>query len=173
MSVLVEAMCLIVPRVLLDDRYPGGTRGYLAELGRPSTEARYAISDEHLVCASYFHVHAAERAAVPLLDFGFVETDGQSFHDFAIIDQGLGPTRSCMWLMWTRDPARLTSAWYSGAAPGELVTPPDWIPNQSLRLKRSDIREIPGRAIRLAVDDGVETWLDFDTGRLLRKSVRD
>ena len=172
MSVLVEAVCLVVPRILLEDRYPGGTRAYLRELNRPSSEARYAITDNHLVCASYFDVFAAERAAIPLLDFGFVELDNETFHDFAIVDQESGPTRSCLWLMWTGDSAGFTLAWFSGAGPGDLVTPAGWTAKIPSRLRRPDIRNIPGRALRLAVDDGVETWLDFDTGRLLRKTAR-
>ncbi len=172
MSVLVEAVSLIVPRILLEDRYPGGTDAYLHELNRPSSEARYAITDAHLVCASYFDAEAAGRGAVPLLDYGFVELDNETFHDFAIIDQESGPTRSCLWLMWTQDPADFTLAWFAGAGAGELVVPPEWCAAFPPRIRRRDIRDIPGRAMCLAVDDGVETWLDFDTGRLLRKSVR-
>ena len=125
--------------------------------------------DSNLVCASYFDASAAERAALPLLDYGFVELDNETFHDFAIIDQELGPTRSCVWLMWTQDSAGFTLAWFSGAGPGDLVTPPDFDPAKSSHLRRLDVRKVPGRAIRLSVEEGVETWLDFDTGRLLRK----
>ena len=173
MSVLVEAVCLVVPQILLEDRYPGGTQAYLRELGRPSSEARYAITDGHLVCASYFDALAAERAALPLLNFGFVELDNETFHDFAIIDQEIGPLRSCLWLMWTQGRACSTRAWFSGAAPGYLVTPPEGAAVIPSRLRREDIRNIPGRAMRLSIDNGIETWLDFDTGWLLRKSVED
>ena len=172
MSVLIEAMSLVVPRILLDDRYPGGAEAYIRNLNRPSSEARYAIADQHLVCASYFDIHSAERAALPLLDHGFVELDNETFHDFAIVEQEEGPTRACLWLMWSHDRTGLTRAWFSGAGAGELVTPEAWAPEMSSRLKRTDIRDIPGRALRLAIDEGVETWLDFDTGRILTKSSK-
>lgn len=172
MSVLIEAICLVVPRVLLDDRYPGGADGYLRYLNRPSSEARYAVADRHLVCASYFDLHSAERAALPLLDYGFVELDNETFHDFAIVEQKEGPTRSCMWLMWNQDRAGFTLAWFSGAGAGDLIVPEEWIPAPPSRLKRTDIRDIPGRALCLSVDNDVETWLDFDTGQLLVKSSK-
>jgi hypothetical protein len=171
-SVLIEAMSLVVPRILLDDRYPGGADAYLRYLNRPSSEARYAIADPHLVCASYFDIHAAERATEPLLDNGFVELDDETFHDFAIVEQQAGPTRACLWLMWTHDSAGITLAWFSGASAGELVTPSDWVPAIPSRLKHTDIRDIPGRALCLSLDNEIETWLDFDTGRVLTKSSR-
>jgi hypothetical protein len=171
-SVFVEGMCLVVPRILLDDRYPGGTRGYLQWLAKPSSEARYVIADPHLVCASYLDVYSAERAALPLLDYGFVELDNETFHDFAIVDQELGSTRPCLWLLWNTDSSSITCAWFSGADKGELVTPPEWSLDRPSRLKRTDIRDMPGRALRLSVEDSVETWLDFDTGRIVRRSGR-
>ncbi|MGI9043314.1 MAG: hypothetical protein ACR2GK_04215 [Gemmatimonadaceae bacterium] len=53
MSVPVEAIGLVVPRIVLDLRFPGGTNGFLGELSHPSSEHRHFCLDADLVSVSY------------------------------------------------------------------------------------------------------------------------
>jgi hypothetical protein len=122
--------------------------------------------DDDLICLSYFSPDAADRAIVPLIQAGLTETIDDAFADFAIVDQRYGPTLPCTWLIWSQDPLGFTSAWLAGALPGELSTPEGWTLESSLRLRRVDIRNFPDRALKLADENGVETWLDFHTGRI-------
>jgi hypothetical protein len=47
-----------------------------------------------------------------------------------------------------------------------LSTPEGWTLESSLKLKRIDIRNFPDRALKLADENGIETWLDFQTGQI-------
>jgi len=168
MSVLVEAISLVIRRAALDQKFEGGTNAFLSYCAsRLSSEHRYACSDDHLVCLSYYTNDAADRGAVPLLGAGLIEIENDEFADFAVIDQHYGPVLDCRWLEWSRDPAGFTSAWLAGELPGELTTPQGWTVEQSLQLKRADMSVLSDRALKLADENGVETWLDFATGRVI------
>lgn len=169
MSVLVEALCLIVPRSVLDLRYPGGTEGYFAELARPSAEHRNVCADEHLLSVSFYTPDAAERAIACLLDVGFVESRDDDSSEFSLVDQNSGPMMQVPWLKWSQDEAGYTCAWLEGTERGELAVPLEWTLGQSLRLTRFDARTPPHERLKLSEDKGVETWLDLMTGRILKR----
>jgi hypothetical protein len=88
--------------------------------------------------------------------------------EMVMVDQAHGPVMPCTWLGWAKHPDGFTHAWLEGTEPGELAVPADWTAERSRALQRSDIREEPGRAMRLASENGIETWLDFHTGQLVR-----
>jgi hypothetical protein len=171
MSLLVEAFCVVVRKSALEAYYPRGVDGFLIHSSIRSAEHRYLCMDSELVCLSYFTPDAAERAIVPLTNAGLTDIREDEFVDIAIVDQRYGPTLQCTWLTWERDPAGYTSIWLTGELPGELITPIGWTVEQSLRLKRVDIRDFPSRALKLADEDGVETWLDFSTGRIITRTT--
>jgi hypothetical protein len=170
MSLRVEAFCVVIRKPALEALYPRGVDGFLLHSSMRSAEHRYVCTDDHLVCLSYYTPDAAERAIVPLINAGLTDIDDDEFVDLAIVDQRYGPTLQCTWLTWAHHPDGYTSAWLTGELPGELITPIGWTIEQSHRLKRIDIREFPDRALRLAEEDGVETWLDFNTGRIVTRT---
>lgn len=171
MSVLVEAFSVVIRKASLESSYPGGLGGFLARTMRHSAEHRYICMDQHLVCMSFFSPDAAERAIVPLVNAGMIDVIDDEFISVAIVDQRYGPTLLCRWLSWKRNQDGFTSAWLAGKTVGDLATPDGWTPDQSLNLQRVDIRNFPDRAMRLAEEDGMETWLDFNTGRITRRLV--
>ncbi|HEX6576662.1 MAG TPA: hypothetical protein VF042_16960 [Gemmatimonadaceae bacterium] len=167
MSVLVEAVSIVVKRAALDCKYPGGTAEFLCMLAsRRSAEHRFVCSDTNLICLSYFTPDAADRGAETLLKAGLIDIDDNEFIDFAMVDQHYGPTLQCTWLAWQREPPGFTRAWLAGELPGGLSVPDGWTPEGARNIKRIDIREIPDKAMKLAEENGVETWLDFTTGRI-------
>jgi hypothetical protein len=165
-SVLIEAICVVIPRQRLDLKYPGGTEAFLARSARLSAEHRYLCMDQHLVCLSYFTPDAADRGIVPLVNARMTDIDNDEFGDVAIVDQRHGPILPCMWLDWSKDPKGFTSAWLAGELPGGLSAPDGWSVENSRSLCRLDIRTFPDRALKLADENGVQTWLDFNTGRI-------
>jgi hypothetical protein len=171
MSLLVEAFCVIIRKPALEFHYPRGVDGFLSRSSMRSAEHRYICADDNLVCLSYFGPDAAERAIVPLVNAGLTDVQGDEFIDIAIVDQRYGPTLQCDWLTWERHPSGYTSTWLTGELPGELIAPAGWTVEQSLRLKRFDIRNVPDRSLKLADEDGVETWLDFVTGRIITRTA--
>lgn len=164
MSVLIEAVSLVVPRRLLDQGFPGGTRGFLAELSRPSAENRHVCADAHLLCVSFFVTEAAHRTAAVLARVGMTESRNGSYVDFAIMDQHSGPLLECPWLEWTREPAGYSCAWLADAERGEMAVPSEWSADASRRLSRIDAME--SDTFVLSREDGIETWLDLRTGRI-------
>ena len=166
MSVLIEAVSLVVPRVLLELRYPGGKNGFFAEMSRPSAEARYVCADCHLVSASFFTPEAAERAAAVLVSAGMLDVEDDQYRDFALVDQKYGPLLQCHWLIWSPHPTGYTSAWLAGTEKGDLATPEGWTVAQSLRLMRTEVSAITEDILELSEDNGIVTWLDFRSGRV-------
>ena len=166
MSVLIEAVSLVVPRSLLYFRYPGGIDGFIAELSRPSAENRHVCSDDHLMSVSFFTRDAAGRTGAVLTTAGMVESRHGAFADFAIIDQNVGPLLECPWIEWTREPAGHSCAWLATADRGKLAVPDGWTPGQSRRLSRANTNALQADTFKLSEENGVETWLDLRTGRI-------
>lgn len=167
MSVLVEALTLLVPRHVLDAKFPGGTGAYLTAMRAPDCPARMVCADAHLTSVSFHSPADARRTTEPLLELGLRGVEDGRFHDLAIVDQWDGPTVECPWVEWRRHPDGYSFAWLSGRQPGALVAPASWTPEQSRALSRTDIREEPGRMMRLAADGELETWLDFRSGAVI------
>ncbi len=166
MSVLVEALSLVVPRLTLDVSYPGGSDAFLQDMCDPACPARLVCADDSLVSASFLSPNDALVVSAKLVELGLVELDENHFYDLAYVDQHHGPTMPCNWLEWKRHRDGFTYAWLAGKEPGDIAAPVEWTPEQSRRLVRSDIRDEPGRAFRLAAEDGLETWLDFKSGEV-------
>ncbi|MEO5579956.1 MAG: YbjN domain-containing protein [Gemmatimonadaceae bacterium] len=166
MSVLVEALTLVVPRSALDISFPGATDGFLEALSDPAVDKRFVCSDDHLVSVSFMSPAALEPVARRLTAHGLVEMEDSGFREFALVDQHFGPTMPCEWLVWKRHDEGYTTAWIATSEPGELAKPEGWTPAQSRQLSRSDVRDQTGWGMRLAEENGIETWLDFTTGRI-------
>lgn len=173
MSVLVEAIGLIIPRIALDLRYPGGSEGFLAGLGHPSAEHRHFCLDADLVSVSYSTPDACDRAALELVNAGMIEVADCQFQEFAIVDQFRGPILQCHWLVWSRDPAGYTFAWLAGKDRGTMATPEGWSADQSLRLSRPGFQAPLGDTLKLGEENGADVLLDFKTGRVVAFNKTD
>jgi hypothetical protein len=79
----------------------------------------------------------------------------------------------CDWLVVERHRHGFTQAWETHYDPGELHAPQGWRLEQSWRLERSDVRAGSDDWLRLAESDGIETWIDFSTGRMTRGLSQD
>ncbi len=84
MSVLIEAMSLVIPRTRLEERFPGGTEGFLAGLKQQASPCRYACADNYLVSVSFYVSDHADRTAVPLRNAGLIDIQDDHFRDFAL-----------------------------------------------------------------------------------------
>jgi hypothetical protein len=169
-SVLVEALSVVVRRLTLDVSYPGGTDAYLARAANPCWKARFAIADEALTCVSFLVPEPVVAWLVPLAEHGLIGVDDGELVDVATVDQRFGPTMPCDWLAVERGTDGVTRAWLASVPRGPLVVPNRWSPAISRRLVRSDDRDVPGRMLPLAVEEtgrgAIETWLDFTTGQV-------
>lgn len=167
MSVLVEALSLVIPRRVLDARWPGGTEVFLAAVRREEVPGYRACADDRLASVMFLAAREAEGVARMLRAYGAVqEDDGCRFVDFALVDQRGGPVLPCPWLAWRRDPEGFTVAWLAGTAPGTMAAPGDWAAEQSRGMDRTGACYEPGRLLRMSSEEGLETWLDLATGRI-------
>lgn len=166
MSVLVEALSLIVPRKVLDVSYPGGTDAFMLKMCEPDVPSRLVCADERLVSVSFLGPDEAQVVGAMLLERGVVAVDDHRFVELAWVDQHHGPTMPCDWLEWQRHRDGFTYCWLAGTEPGDMHAPANWTREQSPRLERFDIRDEPGRCLKLADEDGRETWLDFQSGTI-------
>lgn len=169
MSVLIEALTLVVPKQVLDVSYPGGTDAYLqALLGLENPPRFVCHGDAHLVNVSFYDPEHLEPATALLESCGLVVVDDGKFVEMAYVDQRFGPTMPCPWLEWVTRSEGFTVAWKSGTEPGDMAAPEDWTAEQSRALTRKDMRDEAGRCLKLGDEDGLETWLDFQTGSLIQ-----
>lgn len=169
MSVLVEALSLIIPRIVLDISYPGGADSFFETMLTVPLPCRHACSDDKLVSVSFFGLADARVIHDELQSLGIVGVQDDRFVELACIDQRAGPTMPCEWLEWAKHEEGYTSCWMAGRDPGPLSAPPGWTPEQSRGMTFHDYRSDPGRAIQLGEEaDGDEIWLDFQTGEILK-----
>ena len=167
MSVLIEALTLVVPKIVLDVSYRGGTDAYMNALLQMEHPPRYVCDgDRHLVNVSFYDPDHIEGATEMLEARGIVSVDDNCFIEMACVDQIFGPTMPCDWLEFRRHRDGFSYAWLAGTAAGDMAAPDGWSPEHSRSLTRMDIREQPGRCLGLAAENGLETWLDFNTGKL-------
>lgn len=169
MAVRVEAITLVIRRLFLELHWPDGLEGFLAAWPADGGHLRYVIADDHLVAVSSWDhtgflpvVEAlAERNAI--LSDGEADTAG----DVAVLDQCLGPVHACPWLEFTREPDGVATARLRFGGLVEVVDPPGWSRQESASLQRTDLRLDRERMLKLAEEDGVESWLDLQSGRVL------
>jgi hypothetical protein len=167
MSVLNEALSMVVRKSELEARYPGGAEGFYAAVLALENPPRFVVTlDPYLVSLSFYDGGHANPAFLLLAAWGFEECRAGAAADLALVDQRLGPTLPCAWLRWRRHSDGFTYAWSAGCEPGDMAVPEAWTAEQSRALVFTDIREEPGRALPLGRDaDGTESWLDLRKGR--------
>jgi hypothetical protein len=123
MSVLVEAISVVVQRHTLEQSYEAGVDGY----ERDCPNATFC-ADEHLTRVGFMtpsDVRAYVTALENLLGLVFIDDSGE-FQDVAVVDQRSGPTAACRWLEFAVQPEGHSACWLAGTTPGELAVPKQW-----------------------------------------------
>jgi len=165
MSVVIEAVCVVVPTKTLDVTYPGGADQFLLDSLPPRWDPRYALRDPYLACLSFYSGDLAWTMVVHLIEHAnLIGIDQNAWQDLAIIEQGRGPTMPATWLDWRDHPDGFTVAWLAtDPAPDEMIAPSDWTAERSRNLTRGDVRDDPDM-LKLAEEDGLQFWIDLRTG---------
>jgi len=163
MSVLIEALCLVVPNRVLDVSYPGGTTAFIDEVNMRA-DVRYAVTDGRLSAVSMFDNSVGIQLADALEEFGIVGADGRVAVEFAFVDMQTGSSLPCDWLETAHHPHGFMIARGAGHEPGHVAVPGDWDPSVSWKLERTDVGDDPERGTVLAWESGFTTLLDFKSG---------
>ena len=160
MSVLVEAISVIVPLTVLEAKYPGGA----AQYERDCPNATYC-ADEHLSRVGFMAPEDVGIYVGRLERLGLLHVHESRAVDFVVVDQLKGPTTQCDWIEGGKHPDGYSAVWRAGTVPGWFAHPKGWKPGQSSQLTFTPNEEAEERFLRLARDRGLETLLDYKTGK--------
>ena len=122
MAVALEFIDFIVPRAVIEEKYPGGWDKCLKD--HAYALGRRVWHDEHLFRDGAMNPRDIQILVEEWIDLGFeafVDVDGQKhWKDCCVVEHMFGgPTLPCDWI--EIDPKGF--AWQKGVAPGEVVGP--------------------------------------------------
>lgn len=118
MSVLVEAINIIVRKETLKKKYPGGVAAY--ERNCPN---KTYCADDHLTRIGFLSPSKAQSFMEGLAALGLVFYDGEKFVDVAVLDQTMGLTAPCEWLTIGKLSEGFTRCWFAGTEDEQTIFP--------------------------------------------------
>jgi hypothetical protein len=160
MSVLIEAISVIVPRLVLEAKYPGGVSQYEQDCPNGTY-----CADEHLSRVGFMAPPDARGFIEGLEQLGFIHVKHGQAVDLVVVDQFRGPTTRCDWIEGGRYPNEYSAVWLAGTIPGGFVHPSGWRVGQSSKMHFTPNSEVDERFVRLAREKNLETLLDYKTGK--------
>jgi len=122
MAVSLEFIDFIVPRAVIEEKYPGGWDKCLKD--HANALGRRVWHDEHLFRDGAMNPRDIQILVEEWIDLGFeafVDIDGQKhWKDCCVVEHMFGgPTLPCDWIEF--DPKGF--AWQKGVEPGEVIGP--------------------------------------------------
>ena len=160
MSVLCEAISVIVPINVLEVKYPGG----LAAYSRDRPNATYC-ADVHLTRVGFMVPDDVRNHVQRLMSKGLIHVQAGKAADIVVVDQFQGPTTPCDWINGGIYAAGYSAVWASGTKPGALAHPSGWTPETSRGMNFTPNDEVDERLLRLGMTGRLDTFLDFKTGK--------
>ncbi len=121
MSVLLEAISVIVLKSTLEEKYPGGLLRYIDEIPNETF-----CMDEHLTRVGFMRPDDIKNFVDGLRQVGLEFHDGFQAIDIAVVDQFRGSTMSCNWLSTQLEDEPPSYCWLADEPQGELVVPLNW-----------------------------------------------
>jgi hypothetical protein len=109
MSVLVEAINVIVCNETLERKYPGGLAAYEGDCPN-----RTFCADDYVTRVGFMRPEEVQAFVNQLVSLGLVFHDGEQFIDIAIVDQTVGLTAPCEWLEVGKFPEGWVGCWLAG-----------------------------------------------------------
>jgi hypothetical protein len=162
MSVLVEAFSIIVRKITLQQKYPGGLPRYQEECPN-----RTFCMDEYLTRIGFMAGADASSFVGSLQVKGLVFSQNGRFIDIAVVNQRTGLTAGCDWLQFDKHLVGFSICWLVGTEPGKVAVPEGWELENSLSKKSNfiDNRDADQRLKFLRHADGNDVFLDAETGK--------
>src|SRR5512134_2405265 len=123
MSVLLEAINIVVTNPALERHYPGGVMGFARDCPNASFCSDGRISRVGFLgqreTAFFLGVLAACGLACPA-------GPGVAAGDAVVVDQNTGPVQPCLWLECGQSEEGVAICWHAGHRPGRLYVPFNW-----------------------------------------------
>jgi tetratricopeptide (TPR) repeat protein len=161
-SVLVEAISVVVRKDAVATRYPGG----VARLEADCPNATFCADDD-LVRVGFMTPDDVRAYVAGLEAEGLVFVRQGACVDMAVVDQHTGPTARCDWLVYLKHAEGFAAAWLKGADPGALRAPRGWTPAESAAFGRVLTLEEVGRLTFVETRGNTDVYRDPATGQRL------
>lgn len=169
MSVLVEAISVIIRGDRLTEMYPGGWEAF-----RASRTSATLCADGELVRVGFMTPGDTLDYIVELEKYGLVYQgpDGHA-QDVVVVDQQRGPATPCDWIEFFRIPHKelpnksVAACQLKGGVAPELVIPPGWVFEESLsnNFDFTPTERVIDDLVYLRTEDGVEVYRNLKTGK--------
>ena len=162
MSVLAEAISIIVRNETLDELYPGGVYAYARDCPNETF-----CTDGDLTRVGFMS-HRDARFFLDILETQGLECQrGLASIDVAVVDQNLGPLLACLWLEFGRTEDCTACCWLSGEPPGALHVPRGWECSRSPLAFRYAPDEPFSRRLRyLKTEENLDWYQDRASGEV-------
>jgi hypothetical protein len=162
MSVLIEAISVVVLNDVLDAHYPDGVEGF----ARDCPNATFC-SDGHLSRVGFMSARDSGFFVQLLQACGLDHRPEGAAGDVVVVDQNTGPAQPCLWLEFGHNPAGIALAWHAAHRPGRLVVPRGWDDDRIDALHCMPDTPFPRRLRYLRTEDSQDWFQDRRTGELL------
>jgi len=178
MAVLVEAISVIVRKDAIERKYAGGWNAFVEAVPNATL-----CADDDIARIGFMSPEDVEAFERRLQRHGFVFLDHGKAIDFAVADQQRGLTTECDWLefgklhfdegegkvsaCWFFDAPRVAWGTHTRGTSMQLATLKDWEFEGSLSQQFGFVPsgQENNRLKFLRNDDGIEVYLDVDTGK--------
>ncbi|MBK9214639.1 MAG: tetratricopeptide repeat protein [Chloracidobacterium sp.] len=163
MAVLIEAISVIVRRRSIEERFPGGWRGFLSDAPN-----RTLYSDEEIASVSFMSADDVKAYIFYLESHGLDFEIGGKTVDISVVDQVRGFTTPSPWLEFgdlEKDGNLVKACWITGTEPNYVFTPRGWNYEGSLSQKPGFVpkEEFDQKLKFLREENGLEVYLDLQT----------
>lgn len=155
MSVLVEAISVLVTRPTIENKYPGGLQKYIEDCPNSTF-----CMDDHLTRVGFMTPADVSQfvGRLQIKGLGFI-TEGQ-FVEIAVVDQHRGFTANCDWLDFSKNEDGISFCTLKGEPVASIATPKDWNLHRAQTLSFVDGSSGEARFKFLRNHDGVEVIWD-------------
>lgn len=136
MSVVCEAINVVVRVDKLNERFPGGLTGYVGTVPNLTF-----CSDGVLSRVAFMHpddVRLWLTTALVPHRLSLDPTTGLS-DACVVVDQFKGPTMPCPWIEHAQHEGGYSYCWLAGSDPGEMATPAGWQPSNLVAWGHSEL----------------------------------
>lgn len=164
MSVLAEALSVVVRADILQTRYPGGLAGYARDCPNASL-----CCDGHLARVGFLSPHDVDFLLNVLEAHGVVHLAGGVAIDAVVVDQHEGPLSPCLWIEFGTDADGIACCRAADAPDVPLAVPIGWDRSCHEAVVPAT-RDRAGRALHTRDDSRMASYLGR-RGRLATSSA--
>ena len=162
MSVLIEAINIVVANGTLEQHYPGGVMGF--ERDCPNTSF---CTDGRISRVGFMGQRETGVFLGMLAACGLACTGEGPAGDVIVVDQNTGPVQPCLWLEFGQNEAGVAMCWHACYRPGKLYVPFGWDFDRIEAFHWSPGVPFRRRLRFLRTEDRQDWYQDRRTGELL------